>query len=344
MPRHIFPSLSSFVLALTLGFGSFLLLAPRAQAVQLGQAYVRLDRLKEATATGGTVCAALTTAGSADAKIKVTFPAGFTVNSTPANWTVTTTDLPTGSAAMPGVATATAVGTQTVTFPISNITDTALYCFNFTGTSTLTTPAAANNLTGSISITTSADAEIDGGIYALSVVTNDQVLVTATVPATFSLALGTNTQALGILSTGSVTSGTGVSVTILTNASNGWLGWVRSANAALNSAVTGDSIGTTGALGGGPSGISAGTEGYVLDADLTTNGADGGTPSITTEYNGTTTSEGGTLSTIFQEFATANGPSGGDVVTLIPRVAISGLNQAATDYTDTLTIVAAGNF
>lgn len=290
------------------------------------------------------MCVALTTTGSADAKIKVTFPSGFTVSGTAGNWTTTTTDLPTGATAMPGITTATVVASQTVTFPISNISDGNLYCFNFTGTSTLTNPTAGNDLTGSISVTTSADAEIDGGMYALSIVSDDQVVVTATVPATFSLALGTNTQALGTLSTSSVTSGTGVSVTISTNASNGWLSWVLSANAALDSAVTGDDIGTTGSIDDSPSTLSAGTEGYVLDADLTTDGASGGTVTIDAEYNGGTTSAGGTLATTFQEFATANGPAGGDIITLIPRVAISGLNQAATDYTDTLTIVAAGNF
>lgn len=337
-------ALFSVFLFFTLATSVFFLAPSRADAAQLGQAYIRLNRLSASTATGGTVCTALTTTGSTDAKIKITFPAGFTVNSTSSNWTTSTTNLPDGATAMPSVTTATAVSGQTVTFPIGDISNTNLYCFNFVGTSTLTTPTAGNDLTGAISVTTSGDAEIDGGIYALSIVSNDQVVVTATVPATFSLALGTNTQALGTLSTGSVISGSGVSVTISTNASNGWLSWVLSANAGLNSAVTGDSIETTGSVDNSPSSLSAGTEGYVLDADLTTDGGSGGTVTIDPEYNGTTTSQGGTLSTNFQEFATANGPAAGDIITLIPRVAISGLNQAATDYTDTLTIVAAGNF
>ncbi len=90
--------------------------------------------------------------------------------------------------------------------------------------------------------------------------------------------------------------------------------------------------------------LSAGTEGYVLDADLDTDGSGGGTLTIDAEYNGLTTSAGGTLSATFTEFASADGPAGDDVVTLIPRAAISGLTEAASDYTDTLTVVAAGNF
>ncbi len=308
---------------------------------------VRLDRLAASQTTGGTVCVKMATTAGTDAKIKVTFPSGFTVNGTAGNWTVTTTNLPAGSSAMPGIATATVATGQTVTFPISDISSSAtLYCFNFSGTSTLTNTTAGHDKAGSISVTTSGDVEIDGGSYALSLIADDTIDVTATVPATFSVALGTTTQALGTLSTGSVSSGSGVSVTIITNASNGWYGWVLSANQSLDSASTGDTIVTTGALGSGPSAISAGTEGYVLDANLTTDSATSGSGTVTiaTEYNGTTTSEGGTLDANFQEFASASGPTDGDIITLIPRAAISGLTQAASDYTDTLTVVAAGNF
>ena len=325
----------------------FFLFTGTVHAAQLTEAYLRLNRLSASTNTGGTVCAKVATTGSTDATIKVTFPTGFTVDSTPGNWTVTTTNLPDGSSAMPGISTATAVSGQDVTFPISDISSGAtLYCFNFTGTSTLTTGTAGNDKTGVITVQASGPTEIDSGNYATAIVSNDQVVINATVPATFSFALGTNTQSLGTLSTGSVTSGSGVSVTLGTNAGNGWLGWVLSANQALDSATTGDSIATAGTVDDSPSTLSSGSEGYVLDADLTTDSGTAGTGAVTidAEYNGTTTSQGGTLSSTFTEFATADGPTDGDVITLIPRVAISGLTQAATDYTDTLTIVAAGNF
>ncbi len=320
----------------------FGLSASPSYAAQLAEAFLRLDRMTASTATGGTVCLKMTTTGSADAKVKVTFPTGFTVGGTAGNWTVSTSNLPLGASPMPGINTASAVASQTVTFPITDISDTSLYCFNFNNNTTLTTGTAGTDKTGTIQVTTSADAEIDVAGYATAVVGSgeDQVSITATVPSTFSFALGTNTQALGTLSTGSITSGTGVSVTIVTNASNGWVGWVKSANAALNSTVTGDSIATTGTVDDTPSQLSAGTEGYVLDANVTS-----GSPTIDAEYNGTGDSDyGGALSTTFTEFATASAPTASDVVTLKPRVAISGLTQAATDYTDTLTVVAAGHF
>lgn len=341
-------SMKKFVGVLFIFVLGFLFLSTsEVKAAQLSEAYLRTDRMMASTTTGGTVCAKWATVAGTDAKLKVTFPSDYTVNSTAGNWTVTTTNLPAGSSAMPGIATATAASGQTVTFAISDVSSAAtLYCFNFSGTSTLTTGSAGNDKTGTIQATTSGDVEIDIGYYATSVVSNDQVTVTATVPSTFSLALGTNSQALGTLSTGSISSGSGVSVTIGTNAGNGWIGWVKSANAALNSAATGDTIATAGTVNGSPNTLSSGTEGYVLDSNLTTDSATGGTGTVTVaaEYNGGDTSSGGTLATTFTEFASANGPTDSDIITLVPRAAISGLTQAGADYTDTLTIVAAGNF
>lgn len=333
--------------ALVLGVVIFFGISTTAEAAQLTETFVRLNRLTASTGTGGTVCLKVATTASTDASVKVTFPTGFTVDSTASNWTVTTTNLPAGASAMPGITTASAVSGQDVTFPISNISSgTTLYCFNFASANTLTNASAGNDYTGTVTLQASGPTTIDTGNFALSTISNDQVTITATVPATFSVALGTNTQSLGTLSTGSITSGSGVSVTIGTNAANGWLGWVLSANQALSSSTTGDSIATTGSVDDSPSTLSSGTEGYVLDADLTTDSASGGSGTVTldAEYNGTDTSSGGTLSSTFTEFATADGPTDGDVITLIPRVAISGLTQAATDFTDTLTIVAAGHF
>lgn len=341
MNKTLYLSLISYFLFLVL-------LASPANAANLSNAFLRLDRMTASTATGGTICAKMATTTGTDAKLNITFPTGFTVNGTATNWTVTTTNLPAGASAMPGVGTASLVSSQTVTFPISDISNnTTLYCFNFAAANTLTTAGTpASDLSGFIQITTSADAEIDSAYYATAVITSDQVLITATVPPTFSFALGTNTQALGTLSSTAVTSGTGVSVTLGTNAAKGWLTWVKSLYAYLNSVAATDTIPTTGTVDDAPSTLSTGTEGYVLDCNLTTDSATAGTGTVTIdpEYNGTTTSQGGTLATTFQEVATANGPTDNDVVTLVPRVAISALTKAANDYTDTLTVVGAANF
>lgn len=311
------------------------------------QVYIRLDRLEASTATGGTVCAQADTVGT-EVDVQVVFPTGFTVNSTASNWTVTTTSLPSGATAWPGINTASAVSGQTVTFPSTDLTVSTLYCFNFSGTSTLTTGTAGNDRTGTVTTRATGPTTIDSSSYALSIVSDDQIVVTATVPATFSFALSGNTDTFtGNLST-TTTSTSGRTVTIATNAASGWVAWVRSANAALNSASTGASIATAGSVDNSPTDLASST-GYVLDVNITTDSGTGtGTVSQASnygaEYNGTNTTSGGTLSTSFQPIAASNGTTDGDVLTLIERAKITAVQAAATDYTDTLTVVAAGRF
>ena len=326
-----------------------LLFGLRSEAANFHEVYIRLDSLSDSTTTGGTVCARPATAGT-EADVQVVFPtvAGtdFTVNSTPGNWTVTTTNLPNGTTAWVGINTATGVSGKTVTFPSGDLVVGTTYCFNFSGTNTLTTGAAGNNQTGTVTARTGAAATIDSSGYALSVIGDDQIVVTATVPATFSFALSANADSIGTLST-TTASSSGVTATMTTNASGGWVAWVKSANAALASASAGVSIATAGTVDNTPSDL-ASTTGYVLDVDITTDG--GGTGTITqasnwgAEYAGTNTTSGGALSTSFEPIAASSGTTDGDVLTLIERAKIVATQAAASDYTDTLTVVAAGRF
>ncbi len=323
------------------------LFALPAKAGNFEQVYIRLDRLAASTTTGGTVCAQADTVGT-EADVQVTFPTGFTVNTTASNWTVTTTNLPSGATAWPSIATATAVSGQTVTFPSGDMTVSTLYCFNFSGTSTLTNATAGNDKTGTVTTRTSGPATIDSSGYALSIVSNDQIVVTATVPATFSFSLSGNTDTFTSNLSTTTTSTSGRTVTISTNAASGWVAWVKSANAALNSVSTGASIATAGSVDNTPTDL-ASTTGYVLDVDITTDSGTG-TGTVTqasnygAEYAGSNSTSGGTLSTSFQPIAASNGTTDGDVLTLTERAKISAVQAAATDYTDTLTVVAAGRF
>jgi len=166
----------------------------------------------------------------------------------------------------------------------------------------------------------------------------------ATVAPTFTFTIGSNTANLGTLSSGAISSGTGNSITVATNASFGWTAWMKDLNIGLASIGASKTIATTGTIDGVPSTITAGTEGYVADIDLTTDAAGGGTVTISPEYNGTGTTQGGTLSTTYQTIASSNGTANNDVVTIVPRVAIAASTPAGNDYTDTLTVVGAGNF
>jgi hypothetical protein len=317
------------------------------QAQNLQQAYVRLDRMKASTTTGGTVCAKpASTATEAD--VQVTFPTGFTVNSTAANWTVTTTNLPSGASAWPSIATATAVSGQIVTFPSGELTVGTLYCFNFAATTTLTTSTAGNDKTGSITTRATGPTTIDSTQYATSIISDDQIVVTAVVPSTLTFSLSGNTDTFTANLSTTTTSTSGRTVTIATNAAAGWVAWVKSSNAALNSAGTGATIATAGTVNDTPTDLASVT-GYVLDVNITTDSGTGtGTVSQNAgygdEYDGTNTTSGGTLSTTFQPIAEASGTTDGDVLTLIERAKISAVQGAANDYTDTLTVVAAGRY
>lgn len=320
------------------------ILSEKAEAAGLQQVWVRLDRMQASTTTGGTVCVKTAVADVTESNVAVTFPSDFTLNETATNWTVTTTNLPSGATAWAGIATATSAvdATKIATFPSSNLTADTLYCFNFTGTSTLTTGSAGASKTGTVATGGNSSA------YATAVISDDQIDITATVPATFSFVLSANASDLGTLSSSSISSGTGVTVTIGTNAAAGWVTWVKSANAALNSSSTGASIATAGTVNDTPEDLDSVT-GYVLDVDRTTDAGGGCTlqqnPSFGDEYDGTDATQGGSLSTTFQPIAECvTGTANSDVITLIPRAKIVATQAAATDYADTLTVVGAGRF
>jgi hypothetical protein len=323
-----------------------------AYAVEAGNTYMRCDRMKASTNPGSCLIVFTTSSTTAtETSIKLTLDSEWVsatnFSTTASNYTVSTSGIPAGTTAMPGISTADNVSGNTIRFPITALANSTTYAFFITngGTGLISNPAASTTILHTVFTRTGSDAATaDTKDIAVPTIADDQIAVTATVAPTFTFAFGNNAQSLGTLSTGSVTSGGGTTITVTTNAASGWNAWVKSANAGLTSTVASATIATSGSIDAAPSSLSAGTEGYVLDADLTTNAANGGTPTIAAEYDGTTTSQGGTLSTSYQLFASSNGAAGGDVITLIPRTAISGLTKAATDYADTLTVVGSGIF
>jgi hypothetical protein len=314
-----------------------------AEAAGLQQVWLRLDRLAASATTGGTVCAKTAVANVTESNVVVTFPSGFTVNGTASNWTTSTTDLPSGATAWLGIGTATNVTSQAVTFPSSDLNTNTLYCFNFTGTSTLTNHATpANSYTGTVA---------SGGnssTFALSIISNDAIVVTATVPSTFTFSLSANADTFASPLSTTAQLSNGVTATIITNASSGWVTWVKSLNAALNSASTGATIATTGMVNDTVDALTSSTYGYLLDVTFTDSGNGTGTVSqgagYGQEYDGNSSNSGGTLSTSFQPVASSSGTTDGDTVVLKELARVTAYQPAASDYTDTLTVVAAGRF
>ena len=352
--------------------------ANAAQAPQFTETFVRLDRHKALTPTGVMVCAkpsaASTTATEAD--VKITFPTdqaaggtNFVVNATAANWTVDTTNLPTepgstgpsvGATAWPGIGTATAVSGHTVTFPSADLTAGTLYCFHISGTNTLTnsTAASGNNIISATVFTeATGPTTINQTNWSTSVISDDQIVVSAVVPPSFSISLSGNTDPFTQnLDPATIISTAGRTVSITTNAVGGWIAWVKDSQQGLYSASAAYKINTSGVIDAAPTTLVANgtTEGYGLAVNLTTANVGGCTNVIDPEYkpgvSGTDLDKVGTLSANFQPIATCTrqsagpGTSDGDVLTLIERATIRGGTPAGSDYSDILTVVGAGNF
>jgi hypothetical protein len=303
------------------------------------QIYYRPDRMTAATAPSGSVCAKTATAGS-ETSMTIIFPSTYTIDTTLNTWNLdtTATNIPTGSTQWPtttsGNATAANNGTKAVTWTVGDLSSTStLYCLHFTATGTSVSGSAADNLTGTIA--TNIDSALS---YAVSLVASgaDLVTVSATVPTTFSFALGSNAAALGTLSTSAVTSATGITATISTNARLGWSAWVK--NTGLTSTAASASVAAPGSYGS-TFDLSSVT-GYGLDVN-----AGSGTPTVDSAYDGTAdTNFVGVLQTAFKPIATKSTPGASDTVTLRFRAKIASTQAAATDYSDTVTVVAAGNF
>lgn len=316
----------------------------QVQAASLTQAFVRFDRMKISAPTTGTVCANPVTVAT-EASVQVAFPAGYTVSTTTSNWTVNTTNLawPTGGTAWPGIGTATAAAGQVVTFPSTDLTAGTLYCFNWTNTAALSiTGSASANNSGSITTRDSGPSVIDTASYATASISDDQILVTASVAQTFSFALSGNTDALGTLSTSSVVSSpTPRTATVNTNAKNGWYVWARDSSTGLNSSSAAATIAST--TPGTNSTLSTGVEGYNTGVTQTqTSGS--GTITVATPFVGGTTGRGGGLDTSLRTVASSNGTANNAVMTLTNNATISSTTAAASDYTDTITVVGAGLF
>lgn len=316
-----------------------------ASAAALEQTMVRFDRMKQNEWTTGTVCAKPPAGNSAtEDDVQVVFPTGYTVGTT-SDFTVNTTNLawPATAQAWPGIGTATNVTGQTVTFPSTNLTASTLYCFNWIDVDSAVRVINSAGTSHLGSVTTRASATpVDTEQYATASIADDQIVVTATVPSVFSFTLSANTDPLGTLDYTQIeTSPTPRTVTINTNANNGWLAWAKDSNTGLTSASASNTIAST--TPGTNSTLTAQTEGYNTGV---TQSQVGGTGTITvqTPFVGGTLGRGGGLDTTLRTIAASDGTAEDAVLTLTNNVTIAPATEPATDYTDTITVVGAGMF
>lgn len=320
-----------------------------ASAGSLTNVQVIFNNMATSATTSGTVCVKTSGTVGTEGKVDVTFPTGFTIDTTIANWTVNNTAAgtwPTTGApqAWPSIAAPTGTITgQDVVFGSGDLTANTLYCFNWTS-STITQPSsAAHDEVGTVTTQTAGGSTIDSGQFATASLTSDTVNVTATVPPLFNFSVAPNSDPLGTLGTGTVSKSQSANravLTVNTNAKSGWTVWAKDANGGLLSTQASKTIAaTTGTL-------SAGTEGFTtgVQAQAQTSG----TGTVTIQSGWTDTSDNGTgvalSSTVFKPVAISNGTAGGSTLTMANSVAISATTPAATDYADTETYIAAGLF
>jgi hypothetical protein len=339
----IFQKYTIFVLLVIAVLVQFVLFAGNAKAASLTETFVRFDRMQTSTATTGTVCATQASGGT-DTTVTVTFPTGYTLGLA-ATFTVNTTNIawPAGGTAWPGITTATNVTGQVVTFPSTTLTPATLYCFNWTNTAAVQTSASATNSNaGAINTYATGPTLIDSGTYETATVTSDQIVVTAAVPSAFSFALSANTDTIHNQTPSVVgVSTTPPTATVNTNAKNGWMVWAKDSNAGMDSASAAHNIAST--TPGSNSTLSAGTEGYNTGV-TSTQGSGTGTITVAAPFVGGSTGKGGGLNTTYAPLATSTGTGGSSVLTLTNNFAIAAITPAATDYTDTITVVGAGAF
>jgi hypothetical protein len=340
MKKASFYSLSALLIIATILGG---LLPGQAHAASLTQVMVRFDRLQVSTTTTGTVCAKTSNAGT-EASVQVTYPAGYTVGLA-ATFTVNTTNTnwPSGGTAWPGIATATNVTSQVVTFPSTDLTISTLYCFNWTNAAAVTTTGSASTAnTGTVATRNSVPAVLDSSSYVTDSLAGDSINVSASVPQTFTYAISNTADALGNLTSGSVNSSpTPRVLTINTNAGGGWVVWAQDANTGLKSNATGTTIAST--TPGTNSTISGTTEGYNTGVTSTqTSGS--GSITVAAPFVGGTSGKGGGVDTTLRTLASSNGTANNAQLTLTNNVTLSSLTPAAADYADTITLPAAAIF
>jgi hypothetical protein len=340
---HKIPLAAAALLLLAANFAPIL---QPASAATLTNSYIRLNRMAQGVGTSFRLVFKTVASGATSVTINMN-GADTTTWTTTGSGAVNTTQTvssascaaDTGATALPGGSLTAAGSSGTITISsVTALSATTAYCVDLTAASAVTNPTAGEYhpvITAGSDSTTVAVRTVGAGA--------DQIVVSATVPPTFNLALSGNTDSFTTsLAPGSVVLTSGKTVTVNTNAKNGWFAWASDSNTGLTSASASHTI--AGVTPGTTATLSSGTEGYVFGITGITQGSGGGTTSAATAYNSNGTTTGSGLDTSIRQIASSTGTANGAVLTVKELAAISPTTQPATDYTDTITIIGAGFF
>lgn len=326
------------VLLMTSGF--------RIDAAGLTGTSVRFNRMRASTATTFRMTFTVPAGNVAtEASVRIGFPDAYTI----ATSGLTATAVSCGATSLPGTLSVTGSntnGNKNITISgVTNLAATTTYCVDVDRTTTndpVTNPTAGL-YSLNIETLTGASAQIDHTVIGVRTIADDQIVVSAVVPPSFNFVLDGNTTSFTTnLDSAAVAQTTPRTVTITTNATQGWIAWARDSNTGLTSAAAGKTINST--TPGTAATLVTNSEGYVLGVQATDAGG-GGAVTVSSAYAGTGADNNGSgLDTTFRQIASANGTANGDVLTLRGKASINTMTPAGIDYTDTWTIIGAGSF
>lgn len=353
-----------------------------AHAGTLTSTYVRLNRMKAATATSFRLVFTTSSGGAGANSVVVDFngsidtggaawttatPTAGLIGAT-GSQTVSTATCPaeSGAIAVPGTLTGSSSGSTVIVSTSGTLSASTAYCVDFTFASAVTTPSAGEFHPSVTTKTTGVATDTTN--IAVRVIANDQVTINAVVPPIFTFVINSATaNFVSNLSLTNTIQTSATTVTITTNAASGWITWVKGTNTAttgtanygaLKSATAANYTipsNATGTLGAASHFNTPGTPDYGLGVTSITDFAGGGTVSADAAYNSianptcTTASTcklGGLDTSIYRPIASSTGTASGtgDVVSFKEAADIDGATPAATDYADTLTVIGAGKF
>jgi hypothetical protein len=356
--KQLFSSANNLVAAVML-LVPVLVVVLQSQAVDaanLTTTYIRLNRLQAGQTTSFRL--QFKTASAGATSVAINFNGADATTWTGSSGTVNTTQTvdsstcatETSDTALPGSLSAAGSGSTITISSVTALSTSTTYCVDLTSASAVT-DAVAGEYHPSITVGS------DTSTVAIRTISNDQYTITATVPPTFNFVIagGSTDTFSGSLSTSGAIGTAGKTVTITSNAASGWIAWVKDLNGSSGASTKGAlksssaanyTIPSTNAngLGGASHTMSNGSEDYGLGVTITTDAAGGGAVSLDSAYDGTSSKVGVLDPANFRPVASSNGTANGDAITLTERATISGNTPAATDYTDTISLIGAAEF
>lgn len=159
----------------------------------------------------------------------------------------------------------------------------------------------------------------------------------STVSPQLSFSISTNSENLGSLLANSVISAPStVDVTFVTNAASGGDVYINGLNTGLHSAAVSSTIPSTS--------NDLSSIGHGFGAQVTTTGASSGTFSSVSPYAFVNSTTVGLTDTTIRKIMTASGPIVGGTGSVLLKAKSASTDPPATDYTETLTMLASASF